>query len=297
MMKFSELIYKRLATSEELGGMLSQFCGLPSIFTPDVPEHNQEGWSKNHYPLMVYNYDLQANAERNSAGTLAISMLCQNTEEAPVEALERTIREKMRDVVIKPSDEETAYSFAWARTDGFTVNENENRDEGHLGLTIGNEIRFDILEYPSMITTDPDPIMAIDRYIKGLFPGVLVIGYDRMEEIEEATAGRPVIYCRLTSSTNTETSNMVAWMDCVIGVHVICPNNEVRTKVAAAIAQKLSVDGEVNMFDDSPMHVRRLQANYRSDYLKEGQVFITGHYGVLRYRAKGHTLRHVYITD
>ena len=287
-MNFDELIYKRLSESSELTEMLSSFCGQPSIFTPDIPEHNQSGWSEDHYPLLTYNYNLQANAERNSAGTLEITMLCQNNEETPIEKIEATIRDRMRDVIIIPEDG-VPYCFAWARTDGFTIEENTN-----LGLTIGNEIRFDILELPSMITTDPDPVMAVERYVKEMYPECLVLGYERASDIEEATVERPVIYCRLQSSVSSDIIHTVAWRDCVVAIHVMCPDIEVRVKMATAIANKLSVDAEINMFDDSPMFVTRLQANYRADYLKDGQIFLTGHYGILRTKAKTHTLRNMY---
>ena len=292
-MVFRELIHRRLCDSENLTGLLSTFYDAPSIFSPSIPEHNMEGWSDKHYPLIVYNFDLQANAERNSAGTLEISYLAQNDEDTPLEQIETGIRDCMRDIVITPEDG-TQYSFAWARTDGFTV-EGANNDDGrkNLQLTIGSEIRFDILEYPSQITTDPDPIMAINRYLKEMYPECLILGYDRAEEIEEATGERPVIYCRLVSSTGAETPYTVAWRDCVIAVHVLCPDAEVRIKMATAIANKLSVDGEVIMFDHSPMTVRRLQANYRADYLKEGQVLVTGHYGILRYKRMDKPLNHV----
>ena len=71
-----------------------------------------------------------------------------------------------------------------------------------------------------------------------------------------------------------------------MAVHILCPDGETRLKMAAAIANKMSLDGEIIMLDHSPMFIKRLQANYKSDYLKEGQVFVTGHYGLLRYRAK-----------
>ena len=116
------------------------------------------------------------------------------------------------------------------------------------------------------------------------------MGYDRMEEITEATAERPVIYCRLMSVEKAEETNTVAWMDGKIAVHILCPESEKRLKMAAAIANHMSLDGEIIMLDYSPMFVRRLQVNYRSDYLKDGQVFVTGHYGLLRYMAKPHVL-------
>lgn len=116
------------------------------------------------------------------------------------------------------------------------------------------------------------------------------MGYDRMEEITEATSEKPVVYCRLMSMDKSRETNTVAWMDGKIAVHILCPDSEVRMKIAAAIAQKMSLDGEIIMLDHSPMFIKRLQANYKADYLKDGQLFVTGHYGLLRYKAKEHTL-------
>lgn len=279
-----ELIHKRFVSSDKLVKHLALFNGAPAVFSPEPPDESQEGWGGNtQYPEVIYNFDLQANEERHSAGTLSVSLLCQNTAEIMPEAIEPMVRDCLRDVILKPEGG-TPYCFAWARTDAFTI------DEKKGNMTVGSEVRFDILEYPSQETTDPDPVMAVNRYIKRLYPECLVMGYDRMEEITEATAERPVIYCRLMSVEKAEETNTVAWMDGKIAVHILCPESEKRLKMAAAIANHMSLDGEIIMLDYSPMFVRRLQVNYRSDYLKDGQVFVTGHYGLLRYMAKPHVL-------
>lgn len=283
-MILEELIYKRFVSSESLVQKLTSFSGVPAVFSPEPPEENQKGWAGNkQYPIIIYNYDLQANEERHSAGTLSVSLLCQNTTEITPEAIEPLVRDCLRDVILKPA-EGTPYCFAWARTDAFTI------DEKKGDLTIGSEVRFDILEYPLQETSDPDPVMAMNQYIKGLYPECLVMGYDSMEEITESTVVRPVIYCRLVSVEKSEETNTVAWMDGRVAVHILCPESEVRLKMAAAIANSMSLDGEVIMLDHSPMFISRLQVNYKSDYLKDGQIFVTGHYGLLRYRAKKHSL-------
>ncbi len=71
-----------------------------------------------------------------------------------------------------------------------------------------------------------------------------------------------------------------------MAVHILCPDSDVRMKMAAAISNRMSLDGEIIMLDDSTMFIKKLQVNYKSDYLKDGQVFVTGRYGLLRYRAK-----------
>lgn len=283
-MMLEELIYKRFVNSEDLVKQLATFSGVPAVFSPEPPDDNQEGWGgKPQYPKVIYNFDLQANEERRSAGTLSVSLLCQNTTEVTPEAIEPLVRDCLRDVILKPEGG-TPYCFAWARTDAFTI------DEKKADVTIGSEIRFDILEYPSQETSDPDPVVATNKYIKELYPGCLIMGYDRMEEITEATAERPVIYCRLLSADKAEETNTVAWMDGRIAVHILCPDSEIRMKMAAIIANKMSLAGEIIMLDYSPMFIKRLQANYKSDYLKDGQIFVTGHYGLLRYKAKPHSL-------
>lgn len=283
-MKLEELIYKRFVNSEDLVKHLATFSGAPAVFSPEPPGENQDGWKGNtQYPMVVYNFDLQADGERKSAGVLSVSLLCQNTTDVTPEEIEPEVKKCLRDVILKPEGC-SPYCFAWARTDAFLI------DEKKSDATIGSEIRFDILEYPSQETSDPDPVMAANRYIKGLYPNCLVMGYDRMEEITEASKETPVIYCRLVSSEKDRETNTVVWMDGKIAVHILCPDSGMRMKMAADIANSMSLDGEIIMLDHSPMFIKRLQADYRSDYLKEGQILATVGYGLLRYRAKGHRI-------
>lgn len=75
-MMLEELIYKRFTCSENLIKNLASFSGAPAIFGSDPPEESQEGWGGNtQYPQIVYNFDLLANEERHSAGTLFVSLL------------------------------------------------------------------------------------------------------------------------------------------------------------------------------------------------------------------------------
>lgn len=288
-MVLEELIYKRLAGSEGLAGHLAVYNGAPAVFTPEPPDASQEGWEGSaQYPRVIFNFDMQANQERHSAGVLEVSLLCQNTADIMPEAIEPLVRDCLRDVVLKPAGG-TPYCFAWARTDAFTI-------DGKKGdVVTGSEIRFDILQYPSQETSDPDPVMALNSYIKKLCPGCTVMGHDRMEEITEASAGMPVIYCRLVSAEKSRETNTVAWMDARMAVHILCPDSSIRMKTAAGISGSLSLDGEVIMLDGSPMRISRLQTDYKSDYLEDGQVFVTGHYGILRYHAAGHRLKDAFV--
>lgn len=285
-MNLEELICKRLSEAKNLTKCLTRYAGQPAIFTPEAPGDREAGWGRaTQYPRAVFNFDMQADGERKSAGTLSVAIICRNDSEAVPELIEPAVKKALKDVLLK-DDNGTLYAFAWARTDGFSMTEEKNE------LLIGSEIRFDIMEYPQQETTDPDPIMAMARYIKDLYPDSIVVGIDKMADETEASKEAPVFYCRLTEIEKLEETNTVVWMNGKIAISLLCPDGATRLKMAAAVLNSLSLDGEVTMLDDSPMFMERLTANLKSDYLKDGQIFVTGRYGLLRYKAVGYPLRH-----
>jgi len=285
-MNLEELIYKRLSEAKNLTKYLTRYAGRPAIFTPEAPGDRESGWGRaTQYPRAVFNFDMQADGERKSAGTLSVALICRNDSEAVPELIEPAVKKALKDVLLK-DDNGTLYAFAWARTEGFSMTEEKNE------LLIGSEIRFDIMEYPQQETTDPDPIMAMARYIKDLYPDSIVVGIDKMADETEASKEAPVFYCRLTEIEKLEETNTVVWMNGKIAISLLCPDGATRLKMAAAVLNSLSLDGEVTMLDDSPMFMERLTANLKSDYLKDGQIFVTGRYGLLRYKAVGYPLRH-----
>lgn len=285
-MTIEDLIYKRLSEDESLTKYLARYAGQPAIFTPEAPGDREAGWGRaTQYPRAVFNFDMQADGERKSAGTLSVTLICRNDSEAVPELIEPAVKKALKDVLLK-DDNGTLYAFAWARTEGFSMTEEKNE------LLIGSEIRFDIMEYPQQETTDPDPVMAMSRYIKELYPDSIVVGIDKMADETEASKEAPVFYCRLTEIEKLEETNTVVWMNGKIAISLLCPDGTTRLKMAAAVLNSLSLDGEVTMLDDSPMFMERLTANLKSDYLKDGQIFATGRYGLLRYKAVGYPLRH-----
>lgn len=285
-MNLEELICKRLSEAKNLTKCLTRYAGQPAIFTPEAPGDREAGWGRaTQYPRAVFNFDMQADGERKSAGTLSVAVICRNDSEAVPELIEPAVKKALKDILLK-DDNGTLYAFAWARTEGFSMTEEKNE------LLIGSEIRFDIMEYPQQETTDPDPIMAMARYIKDLYPDSIVVGIDKMADETEASKEAPVFYCRLTEIEKLEETNAVVWMNGKIAISLLCPDGATRLKMAAAVLNSLSLDGEVTMLDDSPMFMERLTANLKSDYLKDGQIFVTGRYGLLRYKAVGYPLRH-----
>lgn len=64
--------------------------------------------------------------------------------------------------------------------------------------------------------------------------------------------------------------------------YLLCPKPSLRLKMMAALHQSLAKDEEIIMFDDSPMAVKALKMNNNADYLREGQMSLTGYYACLK---------------
>ena len=283
-MTLEELIHKWFTGYGDIADKLAAFAGKPAIFYQTAPADNQRGW-KGQYPRIVYAIDMQANQERKSAGTMEVSLLCDEAG-VPPEEIEPDVKKCLKDLIINP-DEDAPYCFAWSRTDSFEIS---SRESGTDTRIIGMEIRFDILEYTCQETTDPDPVVALNQYIKEAMTDAFVLGIDKMESFKVADAKAPVFYCRLENVEKSRETNTVAWMDGRIAVHVLCSAADLRLKWVMALANSLSLAGEVVMLDKSPMGIKRLQVNNKADYLKEGQLIVTVHYGLLRYKSKPHMI-------
>ena len=288
-MDLSQLVYTRLAGDDALSKILAKFNGQPAIFNTEFPSDQQEGWDgKTQYPRIEYQFNMQVDMQRASSGML---MLAVYTEKNPMvaEQIEMYVRRSLKDVLMKPSDE-APFCVAWARTDPFML-------EGTAILC--KDLVFDILEYPDQETTDPDPVMALSKYIKELYPDCIVLGMDRIGEYTNP-ADTPIFYCRLQNivlDPNGYLQHTITWFNCQIAVHLLCPDASMRLKLIAGLNQMLGNAGEVIMLDDSPMTVTAMQVNNRSDYLREGQLLVTGHYGCLKDSYVGKGIRGITITD
>nr|DAU92071.1 MAG TPA: hypothetical protein [Caudoviricetes sp.] len=291
-MILEELIYKQFTDSKALTNMLAKFAGYPAVFSQTAPEANQAGWQgKSQYPRLTYSYNLQTNEERNSIGILSVFVECQNTENAneiTPEQIEPVVKECLKDVLLKPTDN-SVYAFSWARSDKFELEELNKQNN----LVNGIEIVFDILEYTSQETTNPDPIIATGRYIKEMYPECVVLGIDNIESITKATVENPIIYCRLENLELKEQTNTVVWLDSKIAIHFLCPDSSIRLKMITDIMHRLGQDGEVILLDKSPMFIKQLQMSNKADYLRDGQLMIIGRYGLLRYSMKPCVLKNI----
>lgn len=272
-MDLNQLLNRRLSQDSILKETLAKYADKPAIFNTEFPPDQQAGWNgASQFPRISYIFNKQVDAKRSASGQLMVAIY-DIMDPLEVEKLEVAVRNCLQDVVMKPEGE-FPMCFAWARSEPYILDGN---------AVLCKEITFDILEYPAQETTDPDPILALNRYIKHLFPESIVLGVD---EISEYTipADTPVFYSSLTSIDGADghCRNSLSWFNAVISVHLLCPKPTLRLKIIAALHQSLAKDEEITMFDDSPMTIKTLKMNNNADYLREGQMSLTGYYACLK---------------
>lgn len=287
-MDLNQLLNRRLSQDELLKENLAKYADKPAIFNTEFPPDQQEGWNgKSQFPRISYIFNKQVDTKRSASGQLMVAIY-DIMDPLEVEKLEVAVRNCLQDVVMKPEGE-APMCFAWARSEPYIL-------EGNAVLC--KEIVFDILEYPAQETTDPDPVLALNRYIKQLFPGSKVLGIDEISDytVPEDT---PVFYSSLTSIDRADghCRNSLSWFNAAISVHLLCPKPDLRLKMIAALHQSLAKDEEIIMFDDSPMGIKALKMNNNADYLREGQMTLTGYYACLKDAFKQPVITGVSIKD
>lgn len=300
-MKLEELIRKRLLENQNLSDKLAKYNDSPAVFFGDAPDDNQKGWAgRETMPRISFSYDTLADKERKSAGSLYVSIYCRNDTKGSVvfpEDIVPLVVKLLKDVIFNPDDFSVFYC-TWNRTDPYSVKETKNTNSAYSNNSvIGCDVTFDILEYPQQFSTDPDPVMALNVYIAEAVPESLVLHYHKIEDFEETTAERPIIYVRNGGHVLGEQTNSVCWMKGSLFIHLLCPDSSIRMKMITALANRIALAGEIIMLDRSPMFVSAIEGNNSADYMTVGQVRLETAYGVLRTRQIGSMLQSIQISS
>lgn len=272
-MILEELLCDQLAGDERIREKLAVYNGKPAVFYGGAPEKADAGWeTDNHYPNIQFLVHRQEDKERKTDGLIPINIFC-NKAGMQAEEIKPYIRNCLKDLFLKPEGK-SYYRFREGVVAVFDFPIDLKR----------TEITFDLLEFQSQRMTDPDIVAVLSQYINEQLPECIILGIDNTGEILESTLDTPVVYCRMETMAKSSETNAVVWMDSKIGVYCMNPSSEIRLIMTTFLANQLSLDGEILMPDGSPMMISDVQINNRADYLTEGQLAITVHYGLLRNR-------------
>lgn len=285
-MTLEDLIYARLTAANPLKERLTKFDGAPAVFYQMAPTDKATGWAgKREYPRIDYVVDMQTNPERQTSGILTLNIWADEAG-IPPEELEPEVRAALCDVFLQP-EEGPPFSLAWASTNAF-----EERTQAKPNtIVVGATVTFDVFAFPIQETTDPDPILAMNKFVKDWEPAAVVIGKDSIESFYTATTKRPAFYFRLITLQTSQETNTVVWMNATIAGHIFA-EPEGRLQWLKALTDALAIQGEVTMLDTSPMFIQTIKADSSADRLTTGQLRLYVRFGILRRPKYAHTLMH-----
>lgn len=284
-MTLEELIYKRLTTSSSLTEKLALYGDVPAIFYQTAPGDQDDGWkNKRQYPRIDFIVDMQANPERQSSGMMTLNIWCDEVGEPP-EVIEPEVRNILCDIFMQPKGQ-PPFCLVWVRSDNFDANINTLKASHIMGATV----IFDVLAFPNQETIDPDPVMALNHFIKEWNPDATVIGTEELPDFFIPEGDKPAFYFRLASLDVARETNSVVWMNASIACHIFAPTAEKRFRWLKYFVDTLANMGEITMLDTSPMFLKSIKADSTVDYLTTGQIRLNVQFGILRKAEYTHLL-------
>lgn len=272
-----ELIYKRLTEDENIAGVMAKYNKAPAIFLSQAPQDTDNKWSKSQYPRAEFTIDTQYSPDRTASGVLIIHISCIENQTIAPEDITKIFIKALSGVFFTPAGEETV-SALWKRTDMF-----EQAGGNNQPRIIGATIEFELLAFPCKATINPDPVIGVVQWIKQKFTQARVIGIDTLPEIFTPSENTIAVYIRMTGDNAVvKNTNAVGWMTARIMCHIFTGGIQTQEMWARSVSNILSIEGEIVLYDKSPLLLQQIMINPTANPLSEGQLTIIGQYGVLK---------------
>ncbi len=270
------MLYQRLTNSAELGALLAKYKRRPAIFYGRAASADDPGWDEEQYPRIDYTVDMQENPARNTSGILAVNVWCDTQTGAEPEDIEIKLRELLHASFAQADD--YPYCFAWVRSDAFEI----KNDADQTVRTIGVTVIFDIMAFPCQYTMYPDPIKAMNQWTKATIPTAIVIGEDTIDGWTSPTRETPIIYWRLASQGVERKQFACTWLNVTLEGYVCAKNAADRLYNLTRLNMAQALAGHIPMEDTSPLFLRSFAVKPHLNYLSEGQIQASGHFGILQ---------------
>ncbi len=276
------LLINQIRADPEIAGMLALYNNKPAFFYQKAPTDSDRDWNcSNKYPRIDYNINMNYSPEHNTAGTLTLNVWCNSLCLFMPEDIEKRLIALINGSFYSKTNQNIVCAV-WKSSQAFNFDNNFVQNKSTTDI-FGVSITFELLEFPTQIITDPDPIHGLYKWTKFNFPDLAVIARDSFPEIWKPNDSKPAIYWRFISSQNDASNNTyaVTRFNANFAAHLITDTVTERNKWLKALAEKLQADGEIILPDGSPMFIKHLQINHSANPLLEGQLTFSGQYGIL----------------
>lgn len=269
-------IYNHLIGQEQITSLLATYSGLPAVFLQEAPADADSGWDGEQYGRLVFGIDYAGDAEREISATVWVRFAGLANDPA-LEKITPILGDNLDNRFF--ADGEEIIALSWHNSQNFEETKN---DKAVRGVTL----TFDMFYFPAQLTTDPDPVEAINTWTKEQLQHVSVIGLDALPDSwtpEEI----PAVYWHITEmkpSSLYPGTYACAWYDVDLMGHFMmdAPNTNTQLSVCKEFIDVLEALGKVIMLDGSPMFIQSVSYKATPDVIKTGQITATVTYGVLR---------------
>ena len=282
-------IYDYLKNNQLITQFLATYGDAPAVFLQEAPADTSAGWNGAQYGRLIFGVDYAGDPERAVSATLWVDVYTHKDGPDP-EEIAPIVSKELDNRFFAEVDEVIA--LAWNATSGFQETRNDK-------LVNGVTLTFDVLFFPKQLTTDPDPVEAVNRWTKERMRNALVIGVDDLPD-SWTPRETPTIYWRISSigpgSLYPDTFNCT-WHDVTLNGHFMIDDASTRQTICKAIIDEMAASGTVIMSDKSPMFVNRISASMANDAIKTGQITVSASYGVLRKYQKAPVLNFANLSE
>lgn len=271
---------QHLISQESLKPYLATFADQMAIFNQEAPADTDEGWgSGSQYGRILFNVQMDDDPERKVSGNMIVDVMCEEGQQIP-EEIEPIIRELIDGYFF--SNPDVTIAAQWSSSRYFTEPPKK---------VIGVTLTFKLLDFPTQITTDPDPIALINEWTAKELPAIIgsesvrVIGRDELPAAWKPTNELPAIFWRLgdiqPAGWIPDTYNC-SWQTAQLHGHVMAPDNHRAILIARLINNTLTIKKRLIFEDKAPLMVdRNIRVTPKNDHLRIGQIVIDATYGIL----------------
>ncbi len=297
---FEEALYSYLLSCENITSLLTRWQlsdqdnkSIPAIFNINYPPDNAEGWKhKIQYPRIVFYTQWANDTDQIEAGSLILYIHSLDNLEIQPENIEKEINNSLSDVFFNTL--RGVFCCTWISSEPFMI-DGENEP-----VQNGIRLEYQVRAFPDQYTyLNPDPIPAIEDYIKSIDNDLLIINRDELPEI--FVPEYPVIYVRSLDVGNLG-KDTYKWriMQLHGAIHVISTNPKITRQVLGKIEQQAMIDGEINLLDGGQFLITddrtNLQIMYGHSKLLDGQYELTGEFGINAVNRSEERIKNIEVT-
>ncbi len=285
------LLVKQMAEDEYLSTVLARYGGEPAVFYQKAPMDEDRDWDGCSFPRLQFNLDFSADTERKTSGTLTVDIWASTVNDTEEESnLDRAIAQRLEELIsgvfYTPKGGGTLCAV-WENSVAYMRKAADLNREISPVETYGIAVTFDLIAFPQQDSFQPDPNSALQGFVKEAFPTVKVIGLEELPEIWKPCDSEPALYWRMAGAEVTREIFACTWYMGQFFGHISCETLEERNGWARAILEAVRGRQDLVLGDGSFLRLTKSKFQHDGNPLSQGQIALSGEFGVLASRYKG----------